>query len=99
MQSETPAVSQRTPFPDSPQADPLNTTQHGHDHCGDDHRVSGTLRRGETGDSAGVVPGSAPDEGDSPLNDSVFSCSIGNGRDKSSPLQSRVSFETFPNGL
>lgn len=98
MQSETPAVSQRTPFLDPPQADPLNTTQHGHDLCGDDHRVSGSLRRGETGDGAGVVLGPAPDEGDSPLNESVFSRS-GNGKDKSSPLQSLVSFGTFPNGV
>lgn len=71
MQPEPPAVSQHTPFLDSPPADPFNSIQHGPDLCGDDHRVSGSLPHGVAGDRSEVVPGSARDAGHSPLNGSV----------------------------
>lgn len=71
MQPEPTAVSQPKFFVDSHPAEPLASIQHGHDFCGDDHRVSGSLRRGVAGDRAGVLSGAALDERGSPLNGST----------------------------
>lgn len=103
MQPEPTAVSQRSSFVDSHPAEPLDSTQHGHDFCGDDHRVSGSLLRGVAGDRGEVVPGTAQDERDSPLNGSASSLSslqhaeLGFNAVASS-RQCTVPFEAIPNG-
>ncbi|KAI9930603.1 hypothetical protein MW887_011357 [Aspergillus wentii] len=66
MQPASPAVSQHTPPQDSPPLEPT-LRQHGHDFCGD-HPVSGPQLHEGTGDLSEVVPGSAANEGHSPLN-------------------------------
>lgn len=100
MQPEPTAVSQHTPFLDSPRAEPLDPTQHGHDFCGEDP-VSGPSRYGKTGDRSEVVPGSARDEADSPLKnpeDKMASSSQSQQPELKDSLQPSVSFEDFPNG-
>lgn len=103
MQPESTAVSQHTPFSESPRAEPLDPTQHGHDFCGDDP-VSDSPRHGEAGDRPEVVP--PRDGADSPLNglENNMASSL-SSQTKSNEFNvldlshlPSVSFEDFPNG-
>lgn len=105
MQPESTAVSQHTFISDSPRAETLDPTQHGHDFCGDDP-VSDSPRRGEDGDRPEVVP--APrDRADSPLNgleDSIASSSSQQAKTNDFNVLdlshlSSVSFGDIPNGM
>lgn len=105
MQPDSTAVSQHTPFSESPRAEPLDPTQHGHDFCGDDP-VSDSPRHGEAGDRPEVVP---PRNGaDSPLNglEDNMASSLSSQQAKSNEFNvldlshlSSVSLEDIPNGM
>lgn len=70
MQSEPTAVSQRSSAAKPSSEEPLKSTQHGNDFCGDDRQVCGSLRPESVG------PGAAQDGGGSPLNEAAPSAPV-----------------------